>query len=196
MTARWRAELRPAVGSSLVAILAGVAVTVHLTVWADGAAGLVGVVTAMALIVHSFGVVTGMAPAIGLAAIIAVGSGTIIIAANDRASWLGASIGGVLVYGAAEAAWDALERRDGSQPTPAATRHWLGQRVVVVAAALAVAGVAALADGDAPVRSILIQGVIAVGVVAGSTHLIRRYEPRSRTDPPRRAAATPRHTDN
>lgn len=174
---RLRVELRPGAGTSLIAILAGAAVTIHLNVWAQGAAGLVGVVSALALIAHLFGVVAGLGPAIGLAVVLTVGAATIVVAAPEPdATWLGAAIGALLTYIAAEAGWEAIERRDASRRTHTAARYWFGQRILVVAAALAVAVMAALGDGGAPVRTILIQGIVAIGAVAGLVACIGRFD--------------------
>ena len=65
--------LQPAPGAvtSLVAMGAGVGASAHLLVWADDAAGVVGLVAFFAVSMHLLGVVVGLRPAIGVAAVIA-----------------------------------------------------------------------------------------------------------------------------
>ena len=186
-----RLQLRPGAMPSFIAISTGLGVSAHLIVWADDGAGLVGLVAFFAVSVHLLGVVLGLGPAIGVAAVIAMGAGAINVAAADGPVWFEATISGVLIYGAAEAGWEALDRRSGSVRTGAALRYWLEQRAVVALATVLVATVAAATATSAPVRSVLLQTAVGVGFIGALVAAGRRLG-----RPSSLSAPSARHTDN
>jgi len=169
-------QLAPGAVTSLVAMGAGVGASAHLLVWADDAAGVVGLVAFFAVSMHLLGVVVGLRPAIGVAAVIALGAGTINVAAADGPVWFEATISSVLVYAAAETGWEALERRSGRVRSRPALWFWLEQRALVAVATVLVAtGGAVLAD-SAPVRSVLLQAAVGVGFIAALVAVGRRLD--------------------
>jgi len=173
-------QLRPGAVTSLVAMGAGVGASAHLLVWADDAAGVVGLVAFFAVSMHLLGVVVGLRPAIGVAVVIALGAGTINVAAADGPVWFESTISGVLIYAAAETGWEALERRSGRVRSRPALWFWLEQRALVALATVLVATGAAVSANSAPVRSVLLQAAIGAGFIAALVAVSRRLDRPSR----------------
>ena len=155
----------------LTSLIAGI-----IAVSSRGQAEIAGQLAALGVVVVAIGLVLGSGRMIGAATLPMLGAALIASAMGEEPAWARSIVLGILWYGAAELAWEAIERRDGVDRPRAFDDRRIDEVATVVALSLTITAAGFVASVLAPRRTIFTVGLVVVGLLAtliGATRFIR-----------------------
>jgi hypothetical protein len=159
LLAEGRLQTGVAVG---LAALTGAVITV--STWADRVAG--GRLALVGVALFAAGLALGRPRLVGVASLPVLGGALVAVAGGAETNWVGAIVLGGLWYLAVELAWEAIERRDGAERTSAYDAQRIDEITTVVALSCLITAAGALLSFLAPVRTVVVVGLVAAGLMA------------------------------
>lgn len=173
-----RLEVRAGWPLSLAALTVAALSAVLIILWAVNIEWLAARLGVAGLLILAVGVLLGSTGLVGFATLPALAGATIGLDRPQGHAWGQALLIAVLWYVAVELAWAAIERRDGTERSPAVARLRVREVATVVAVVVVVGVAGSLLTTLAPVRTVPVRAlaVVAVlgGVVAVGRHLTGR----------------------
>jgi hypothetical protein len=147
-----------------------------IAVSSRGQADIAGQLATLGVIVVAIALVLGSARMIGAATLPMLGAALIASAVGAEPAWARSIVLGILWYGAAELAWEAIERRDGVDRSRAFDDRRTDEVATVVALSLLITTAGFVASVLAPRRTVFTVGLVVIGLLAAlilATRFIR-----------------------
>lgn len=145
----------------LAGVTAGV---VAASSWAQSE--IAGRLAIVGVALFAIALVLGSPRLVGLATLPVLGGALIASAAAAEPAWVRSIVLGCLWYVAAELAWDAIERRDGTERSSALDNRRTYEVATVVMLSLTITTVGFLVSFLAPARTMLVVGLVVLGLLA------------------------------
>jgi len=124
----------------------------------------------------TIGVVLGSARLVGIATLPMLAAALVVSVAAAEPAWVRSIVVGIVWYMAVEMAWDAIERRDGVERSSAFNDRRIDEVTTVVILALVITTAGFLLSFLAPVRTVLVAGLVISCLLAGLRLATRRLQ--------------------
>jgi len=118
----------------------------------------------------------GSARLVGIATLPMLGAALVASVAVAEPAWVRSIVLGIGWYMAVELAWDAIERRDGVKRSSAFNDRRIDEVTTVVTLALVISTAGFLLSFLAPVRTVLVSGLVIICLIAGLRLSTRRLQ--------------------
>jgi len=119
-------------------------------------------------------VTLGSARLVGVATLPVLAAALVSSVAAAEPAWVRSIVLGIAWYTAVELAWDAIERRDGVERSRAFNDRRIDEVTTVVILALVITTAGFLLSFLAPVRTVLVAGLVVICLLAGLRLATRR----------------------
>lgn len=166
--------IRPGFLWSAAAATAAVTCVTISTVTATVAAELVLLFGVLGLALFLVGLLIGLTAAIGFASVFVLSSALFEAMAVDEPVWVRSLVIGCLWFASIELGWEAIDRRNGYEATPAVGARRLQEVLTVIGVTLVVGVVAVAMQSFAPARTMSLQVLVVAGFVAAFVTVARR----------------------
>lgn len=121
-------------------------------------------------------VTLGSARLVGFATLPVLAAALVASVAAAEPAWVRSIVLGIAWYMAVELAWDAIERRDGVERSSAFNDRRIDEVTTVVILALVITTAGFLLSFLAPVRTVLVVGLVIICLLAGLRLATRRLQ--------------------
>jgi len=121
-------------------------------------------------------VTLGSARLVGGAPLLVLAAALVASVAAAEPAWVRSIVLGIAWYMAVELAWDAIERRDGVERSSAFNDRRIDEVTTVVILALVITTAGFLLSFLAPVRTVLVAGLVIICLLAGLRLATRRLQ--------------------
>jgi len=155
--------------------LAGVIATV-IAVSSSSETEIAGRLAFFGVALFAIAVALGSARLVGIATLPVLGAALVASVAAAEPAWVGSIVVGIVWYMAVELAWDAIERRDSVERSSAFNDRRIDEVTTIVTLALVVTTAGFLLSFLAPVRTVLVAGLVIICLLAGLRLATRRLQ--------------------
>ena len=170
-----------------------------IAVSSRGQAEIAGQLATLGVVVVGIALVLGSARMIGAATLPMLGAALIASAIGEEPAWARSIVLGILWYGAAELAWDAIERRDGVARSRGFDDRRVDEVATVVALSLVITAAGASRRAGARTRrTVFTVGLVVIGLLAAlilATQFVREAADQDTAPRPGSGSGRQRFTD-